>query len=494
NNIFGVDKDSQAVEVTKLSLLLKVLEGAFRDVYEQQQKLWTERVLPDLVNNIKCGNSLIGIDFLDNQNISTLTKDDLFIINPFDWKSEFPQIFPQGFDIIIGNPPWGASFKELEYDYLRKNYSFAQGKNVDSYTIFIEFALSRLKPAGILSYITPDTILRKDDYFFIRKSLLENVKINELIETGPLFPKVRDTWCLIFKIVNEPPNKINILHKKISRFVVSVEDRLEIFNREDWAMRDSFPQSKWKESNNMIIGYFSLKETQNLILKLGKLKRLGEEKKYLISRGEEGSKFNIKKVDKGLFKMIIPENVIGPYTDEGITISDNGLDKIKKEKFYTHPKIWIIRIQKMRWKKRIVCSFDHKKNTAGMKTLQIIVSSTDNEKDLKFLTALLSSKLINFWCINYLSDDMNKSYLEQLPICDISFSNKINLEIYEKILSCIDNSIALSIRRDELKTENDKKIYIQQIENLNEEVDGLIYKLYNLNKEEREIVQKYSNY
>ncbi len=60
NNIYGVDIDSQAVNVTKLSLLLKVLEGENRDALEAQQKLFKERALPDLGDNIKCGNSLIG--------------------------------------------------------------------------------------------------------------------------------------------------------------------------------------------------------------------------------------------------------------------------------------------------------------------------------------------------------------------------------------------------------------------------------------------------
>ena len=58
NNIYGVDIDSQAVEVTKFSLLLKVLEGENQDSLTRQLKIWRERALPDLGNNIKCGNSL----------------------------------------------------------------------------------------------------------------------------------------------------------------------------------------------------------------------------------------------------------------------------------------------------------------------------------------------------------------------------------------------------------------------------------------------------
>jgi len=67
NNIYGVDIDSQAVEVTKLSLLLKVLEGEDEQTIGRQLSLFHKRVLPDLANNIKCGNSLIGPDFYDGK-------------------------------------------------------------------------------------------------------------------------------------------------------------------------------------------------------------------------------------------------------------------------------------------------------------------------------------------------------------------------------------------------------------------------------------------
>src|SRR5690606_3559013 len=62
NNIFGVDIDTQAVEVTKLSLLLKVLEEESEENVSKQLKLFEERALPSLHQNIKCGNSLIGTD------------------------------------------------------------------------------------------------------------------------------------------------------------------------------------------------------------------------------------------------------------------------------------------------------------------------------------------------------------------------------------------------------------------------------------------------
>jgi len=76
NNIYGVDIDPQAVEVTKLSLLLKVLEGESEASLATQLRMFQERALPDLDNNIKCGNSLIGPDFYDNEQMMLLDEDE----------------------------------------------------------------------------------------------------------------------------------------------------------------------------------------------------------------------------------------------------------------------------------------------------------------------------------------------------------------------------------------------------------------------------------
>src|SRR3990167_8283160 len=108
NNIYGVDIDPQAVEVTKLSLLLKVLEGESEQTIVKQLKMFHERALPDLGNNIKCGNSLIGTDFYEGKQMSLFDDEERYRINVFDWKAEFPEIMKiGGFDAVIGNPPWG---------------------------------------------------------------------------------------------------------------------------------------------------------------------------------------------------------------------------------------------------------------------------------------------------------------------------------------------------------------------------------------------------
>ncbi len=105
NNIFGVNLDAQAVEVTKLSLLLKCMEGETQASIQNQLSMFHERVLPSLETNIKCGNSLVGTDLNDGKFDFDSAEEDK--IKPFDWKVAFPEVFKKdGFDTVIGNPPY----------------------------------------------------------------------------------------------------------------------------------------------------------------------------------------------------------------------------------------------------------------------------------------------------------------------------------------------------------------------------------------------------
>ncbi len=149
NNIFGVDIDQQAVEVTKLSLLLKVLEHESRESIDQQVRFGLEGVLPNLEDNIKCGNSLIGPDFYDAQQTTLFNEDEIRRINVFDWNDDekgFGKIMKKnGFDCVIGNPPYGAFFSQLEKAYIKQIYK-AYKYRFDSYIYFIEKAIRLTNP------------------------------------------------------------------------------------------------------------------------------------------------------------------------------------------------------------------------------------------------------------------------------------------------------------------------------------------------------------
>ena len=88
NNLHGVDIDPQAVEVTKLSLSLKVLEGENQESIGAQLSFLKERALPDLGRNIQCGNSLIGPDYFEGRLFPD--EEELRRVNPFDWQHQLP--------------------------------------------------------------------------------------------------------------------------------------------------------------------------------------------------------------------------------------------------------------------------------------------------------------------------------------------------------------------------------------------------------------------
>jgi len=169
NCIHGVDIDAQAVEVTIMSLYLKMLEERLPPNW--QHEFLKSRLLPPMDNNIRCGNSLLSQTdfdrFWDNKygNLFGGDEDVRFRINAFDWKSEtrgFGRLFAErkGLDCIIGNPPY-IRVQELkkwspeECEFYKYRYKSAAKGNYDIYVVFIEKGLELLAPNGLLGFICP---------------------------------------------------------------------------------------------------------------------------------------------------------------------------------------------------------------------------------------------------------------------------------------------------------------------------------------------------
>jgi len=205
NNLHGVDIDAQAVEVTKLSLLLKVLEGEAREL--QGKQLDFHRVLPDLGNNIKCGNSLIGSDFYSQPDLPALDDEARLKINAFDWTHEFKPIMEAGgFDAVIGNPPWGAEFSDDDLAYLRIHYSRVIARMIDSYIYFIDKATALAREKHPIGYVIPSTILNQVDTKPARDVLISR-GMSHLISLGQgvFGTKVLNTSTIVVSAAN--PNE-----------------------------------------------------------------------------------------------------------------------------------------------------------------------------------------------------------------------------------------------------------------------------------------------
>ena len=146
NNIYGVDINEESVEIAKLSLWLRTAQP--------------RRKLNDLSSNIKCGNSLIA----DKK----VAGNKAFI-----WENEFPEVFRNGgFDVVIGNPPYGADFNQNHKIYISDSY-FSYQYKFESYVYFYEKGITLLRSDGILSYITPELFLRLDRSNKVREFLNE---------------------------------------------------------------------------------------------------------------------------------------------------------------------------------------------------------------------------------------------------------------------------------------------------------------------------------
>ena len=196
DHIYGVDIDEQAVEVTKLSLLLKVLEGVHREEIDHTGRK-SEYALPSLHNNIKCGNSLI---------------DDVGVAGEkaFVWAEEFPQVFDifgtGGFDAVIGNPPYVGEkgnkekFRPVKQNSLNKFY---RGK-MDYFYFFFHQGINLLKNKGTLGFITTNYYTTAYGASLLRNDFKERTELLHLINLGEL---------KIFESAQGQHNMITILKK-----------------------------------------------------------------------------------------------------------------------------------------------------------------------------------------------------------------------------------------------------------------------------------------
>lgn len=197
NNLFGVDLNEESVEIAKLSLWLRTAEP--------------NRKLNSLNDNIKCGNSLIDDPEIAGE-------------KAFKWEDEFPQVFAKGgFDVVIGNPPYGILLSSEEQDYYRRNFPFTTYKT-NLYILFIERML-QIFQKGIVHFIIPKSLLFNSYYDKIRELLLTKTKINEIYSiTEKVFQdaEVGGSLILNFEISKDDnlKNLITLVEAvKVSNFI-----------------------------------------------------------------------------------------------------------------------------------------------------------------------------------------------------------------------------------------------------------------------------------
>jgi len=228
NNLFGVDINEESVEIAKLSLWLRTAQP--------------RRKLNNLNDNIQCGNSLI-----DDPKVAS--------DKAFNWQTAFPKVFAKGgFDVVIGNPPYGAEINKEQQTYYLKYYTTPAYK-LDTYAIFIEASMGIVKKQGSIGLIVPYTWLTISQHSKLRKFLFE-FEISEIVNLPNKVFSDADLDTVILFVNNKQPNtKIKLSHSN-GNIILSDEKFINIKNV--------------KKNEDLLINLYLLDEDLDIIEKIEK--------------------------------------------------------------------------------------------------------------------------------------------------------------------------------------------------------------------------------
>lgn len=504
NNIFGVDLDENAVEVSKLSLLLKCMEGETASSVKQQITLHHTRVLPDLDKNIVNGNSLVGFDFTENElNLDKEARQALEQkIKPFDWKVAFPNVFKQGgFDAVIGNPPYVniENLNSESKEYFFKKYQTCKGRT-DIYVAFIEKSLKLISKHGFISFIIPYAFTNQNYGTLLRQKLIEDFHIKEIVDTSKYFVF---TSAIVKNIILTLQNKLENTNLKTS--IVRFD------SESDFLLNKSI---KFQTEQNT---FKKLEDSRLETKPIGKLISLKEKVwKNSIPLSDiclvaYGARLNHKSKDLGKdyfisdkkqkgFKPFLEGKNIERYhfTQFGwLNYSPTEHYNSMFPELFENEKIMFINVVKDRLRFAydnnnyynshtvINCVRIDKLTKATHVSARKAVAAAELKEcakyDYFYLLAILNSKLINWYFKSFLSEDLHfyPNDAKGLPI--------------KKIVNAKSNSlIKLSERIFEMYHELDSlisDINNQKIKSLENQIDELVYELYELSPEEIQLIE-----
>ena len=494
NNIFGVDIDTQAVEVTKLNLLLKALEGETQASISQQLSLFHERVLPNLGSNIKCGNSLIGSDFYDNQ--LDLFPEQMKKINAFDWEEGFSEIFKYGgFDAVIGNPPYGALFASEETQYFLEKYHL-QDYQLDSYLLFIENTFSFLNKGGFFGFIIPNTWLLNLQLKTLRKYIFSNIQIEKIKHyKNPVFrAAVVDTEVFVFR--NKKPKHGHSIN-------------IEIIEKDNTVKLHKTPQVNWANNEGNPVNIFKRPEFDSIINKMCPIPFLDDvckitqgTKPFQTGKGKPPQTREIVnekpfvsevKMDK-LFRPLLRGSLMNRYknlwqNNYWIKFGD-WLAEPRYSANHDAPEKIIIR----QTGDKLICTLDCEQFIVRDNLYTII--DKQNGINLSFITGLLNSQFLNWYYQNIINSEVGEAlaqvkrgHLAIIPIMVIDAENVKQKQIHDQIVKFVNNILKLNKQLQTTKLETQRQQIQRAINHADKKIDELVYGLYGLSKEEIEIVE-----
>jgi type I restriction-modification system DNA methylase subunit len=488
NNIYGVDIDAQAVEVTKLSLLLKVLEGESGETISKNLTFFKERALPDLGNNVKCGNSLVGSEFYAQDELPDFLEEDHYRINSFDWKEEFKDIFKGGgFDVVVGNPPFGATLYPLEKAFLK--YKFKnQSYQLDSYLLFMEHTIILLlKKSGKCGMIIPNTWLTNITQGNIRKFILERTSIELIVHFNyPVFKQaVVDTEIVVFsnEFKKHLTPEVQIANNE-KDFIENSAVETIYGNQDDWIKNYSYPINVFMNQNQIDLRnkIFSAPLRLSDLFKINvgiKPYQIGKGRPHQDIQTVENRIFDAKKQISSEYRLYLRGRDIGkfcikPLENRWIRYGEWLAEPRPAADFDAVEKIFIRQTGD-----EVIAALDRQQFLC-LNNLHVLVPIKPIS-EITGILALLNSRLMT-WCLRSMNPEtgealaeVKKQFISMLPL-----PNLCNLGEFSKhadgILKLSNANIISSVNTKQIK------IHMNSI-------DQLTYEAFGLTEEEIDIVE-----
>ena len=478
-NIYGVDLDSAAVEVTQLSLYLKMLENENRTTLQRERELFADEIalLPPLQDNIKCGNSLIASDF-------SMMSEDLVRVNAFDWDVQFTAIMKAGgFDAVIGNPPWVSLSGKFGNDicssdeiaYLTNRYD-ANTYMPNMYEYFVSQGLNLTKPNGRYSLIVPDRLGFNGQFIGLRKRFLTETTLAALQYKLPFPDVTADT--LVFSLQRTPPVTLaaveiaeygkHPIRRTQADLLKSTGHTFEYFENLD-LMR--LVESLQANKNTKLLG--ELFETTSGFG--GKSQLITETRDNAnqtpTMKGDSIGRYDTRK--KYWFEFA-PKNITGRTTD--------------RTKLGARPKVLLRKTGNS-----IIATFDD----SGIFPEQSLYFLFNKKVDFefKFVLGLLNSRLLGVFfkakCLTNKDSiaQVKKVDLDLLPIAIPNLKQAADKARHDKLVMLVEKMLALTPKLRAAKTEAEKATLQNAVSKTDHDIDALVYELYALTPDEIALVE-----